>query len=127
MQEGESLKKAKHKWFIPDDYYDYVNKEYLLSIRNKALVKLAYLLFQLSFDSTYLRKLTDKRITEENKKRQETNEICTPIRPTFDNLIYFMELNDICELLKCSERTAKEFLDTLEAIHKTMQRLGHMW
>jgi len=118
------IEKAKHKIRIPDGFYEYFNKEYLKSIRSQVLQKLVFLLFLLNFPDSFLRKEIEQRLVEEYRKRLKENKNVRPLRPTFDNLVYFLRIEDVCEILGCSERTAREYLDALYAIVSVVEHLG---
>ena len=120
------IKKARHKERIPDLVYEYLNKEYLKSIRSGVLQKLVFLLFLLGHPESDLRRKLEQRLVEEYKKRLKEYEDARPLRPTFDNLVYSMKSGDICEILECKERTAIEYLHALQAIVLTQTNLGHI-
>ena len=118
------VKKSKHKMRIPDWIYDFLNKKYLKSIRSQVLQKLVYLLFWLDHPKSDLRKEIVQRLVQEYKRRLKIDESSIPLRPTFDNLVYFMKIEDVCEILGCEKRTAREYLDALKAIARVVTHLG---
>ena len=116
------VNRAKHKMRIPEEIYEYFNKEYLKSIRSSVLQKLVFLLFLLRYPHSWLRKELEQRILEESKKRLTEMEAkgasrdFKPLRICFVNMYCFLRVEDICKALDCQERTAKEYLDALQVI-----------
>lgn len=116
------VNRAKHKMRIPEEIYEYFNKEYLKSIRSSVLQKLVFLLYRLRYPHSLLRKELEQRILEESKKRLKEMEAkgeasyFRPLRICFVNLVSFLKVEDICKALRCQERTAKEYLDALQVV-----------